>query len=303
MSAAAEILAAWRAELAAAGREWFGEDDDVPDRRDRILVLPSGGVLRPTVRLPNASERTLRSALKYELEKLSPVPPEQVYFDFNVTRRNRESNSAEVELRIIRRDIVDEAVRRTHAAGFGVAAIRFEGDARPAGKNSFPVDRSAYLRDQWRRRRAAVLGIAALVLLVAALLAAYLRGAEISSDLADQVSNEGMRAARVEQLQRRIERATAQLAFLGEQKKSPLFVAVLDDVAHTLPDGTWLTEFDLSGSKIRIEGYSRSASELIAIFDRSGRFANTQFAAPVTQGAAPGIERFDLTFELAGAPP
>jgi general secretion pathway protein L len=294
-----EMLAAWRAELAAAAREWFGEDD-APTGRDGNLVLPSACVLRPTVRLPNAPERTLRSALKYELERLSPVSPDDVYFDFTVLLRDKTSNTAEVELRIVRRDIVDEAARRLNASGASVAAIRFEGDDKPADTSAFPIDRGAYLRDQWRRKRAAILGGAALALLLAVLLAAYLRGAEISDDLADQVADEGMRAARVEQLQQRIERATAQLAFLGKQKRSPLFVAILSDVAHTLPDGTWLTEFDLSGDKIRIEGYSRSASELIAIFDRSGRFANAQFAAPVTQGITPGVERFDLTFQLAG---
>lgn len=300
MSSMAGTFAAWRAELASIGRDWFGDGDEIADDRDKTLTLPAAGVLRPTVRLPNAPDRTLRNVLKYELEKLSPVPPEQVYFDFQVLRRDKASNTAEVALRIIRRDIVDGAVRQTHAAGLGVAAIRFDGDARSADPAAFPVDRGSYLRDQWRRRRAAILGLAALVLLLAVLLAAYLRGAAISDDLADQVSSEGLQALRVEQLQQRIARATAQLAFLGEQKRKPSFAAVLADVTHALPDGTWLTEFDLSGDKVRIGGYSRSAAELIAIFDRSGRFADAQFAAPVTQGAAPGVERFDLTFTLAG---
>src|SRR6185312_9913855 len=155
---AAEILAAWRAELIALVRERLGgafagdaselrvtllegkvalhwlhagtdhllgetaadgeyterslrtmiaaADATIGTRRDAALELPSGSVLRPIIKLPFASERILRSALQYELEKLSPVPPGEVYFDFRLLGRDRDANTAEVELRIIRRVIV-----------------------------------------------------------------------------------------------------------------------------------------------------------------------------------------------------
>ncbi|HEX4295799.1 MAG TPA: PilN domain-containing protein [Rhizomicrobium sp.] len=339
-SAAAEVFAAWRAELGALfGGVLQGDRDELvvecdgdktlvlwaghelgqvaPDaeqagralrallsgvrRRDAVLQLPSGDVLRPAVRLPYASPRVLRSALKYELEKLSPVSPDEVYFDFRILSRDHAENAADIELRIIRRDIVDAKVQLCRSAGLAVAAIRFEGDPREADPASFPVERGASLRSRWRRNNVALAGGGVLALLIALLFVSYMRGSEALDALTDQMADEGIRAARVEQLQSRIEHTTQQLAFLGQQKRSPLFVAILADVSRTLPDGTWINEFDMTGNKIRIEGSSHSASDLIAIFDRSGRFANAQFAAPVTQGSAPGVERFDLTFEIAGA--
>jgi general secretion pathway protein L len=269
--------------------------------RDVVLELPAEDVLRPTVRLPYASERVLRSALNYELEKLSPVSPEEVYFDFKLLKRDRAENAADVELRIIRRDVVDPLVALCRAAGLKVAAIRFAGDARDADPNTFPADKTAALRSQWRRNNVALVAGAAAALLLALVFVTYMRGSEALDALSDQVASEGMRAARVEQLNSRIERTTQQLAFLGQQKRAPLFAQILADVARALPDGTWISEIDVTGNKIRIEGSSRAASDLIAVFDRSGRFANAQFAAPVTQGGAPGIERFDLTFEVVGA--
>ncbi len=269
---------------------------------DAVLELSSSDVLRPVVKLPHASERILRSALQYELEKLSPVPPDEVYFDFRVLGRDREANTAEVEVRIIRRAIVDDALALCRSAGLSVGEIRFEGDARPADRGSFPMDRNAWLRSLWRRWSVALVGMLALILLLAVLLASYLRGAATLDALTDEMLTEGARASRVEQLQHRIEQTTTQLAFLAEQKRSPLFVAILADVTRTLPDGSWITEFTMSGSKIRIGGYSRAASDLIGVFDRSGHFTNAQFAAPVTQGPSQGIDRFDLTFDVAGAP-
>ncbi len=272
-------------------------------RRDAVLSLSSGDVLRPSVRLPRASAQTLRRALGYEIERLSPISPDAVYFDFAITARDPASNTVEVELRIIRRDIVDAAVALAHAAGLTVSAIRFEDDPRPADWQAFPVDRSGFLRAQARHRGPALLAGTAIVLLLAILLALYLRGAAVADDLADQVSTEGMRAAEVERLRHRIDRTATQFVFLEKQRRAPSFVAVLNDVTRTLPDGTWITEFDLTGNRIRIEGYSHAASDLIAVFDRSGRFTNAQFAAPVTQGTSAGVERFDLTFELVGTKP
>jgi general secretion pathway protein L len=269
-------------------------------RRDAVLELPSSGVLRPTVRLPNASPRVLREALTYELEKLSPIPPDQVCFDFRILSRDREANTAEVELRIIRREIVDGALRQCRAGDIAIESIRFEGDPRPADAQAFPVDRVAMLRGVWRRHSLALLGAMAAVLLIAALLALYQRGAATLDALSEEMVMEGARASRVEQLQHRIDQAGTQLAFLSRQKQQPLFAAVLADVAHTLPEGSWIGELAMSGNKIRLSGYSRSASDLIALFDRSGRFVNAQFSAPVTQSATPGVERFDLTFEVAG---
>src|SRR6185437_7788672 len=110
-------------------------------RRDGVLSLSSGDVLRPSVRLPRASAQTLRRALGYEIERLSPISPDAIYFDFAITGRDPASNTVEVELRIIRRDIVDAAVALAHAAGLTVSAIRFEDDPRPADWRVFPVDR------------------------------------------------------------------------------------------------------------------------------------------------------------------
>jgi general secretion pathway protein L len=272
----------------------------VPRIKDVSIFLPEEDVLRPVVRLPYASNSNLRKALHYELERLSPVSPDDVYFDFAVLSRDREAGTVEVALRVMRRDIVARAVDLCRAAGLLVSAIHLGADAQPADWQIFPIDRKALLRSTARRFGVALLGGAALLLLLLILLAAYLRGAETAESLADELSTESIHAGRVEHLQHRIDQATTQLAFLYKQKRAPLFVAVLNDVTRTLPDGTWITEFSLSGNKIRIEGYSHAASDLIGVFDRSGRFANAQFAAPVTQGTSAGIERFDLTFEIAG---
>lgn len=275
----------------------------VPKLRDIAIVFAENDILRPSLTLPYASYDNLQKALHFELERLSPVSPEEVYFDFAIQNRDREARTADIALRIIRRDIVSKTVELCHAAGLGVSAIYLGGDGDPADWRTFPVDRKALLFACARRFAIQILAGAAFILFIAILLAAYLRGAETADYLAEELSSESLRAARVERLQHRIDQATTQLAFLSKQKRAPLFVAILNDVTGILPNGTWLTEFSIDGSKIHVAGYSRAAADLIGVVDRSGRFANAQFTAPVTQGASPGVDRFDLTFDVVSAGP
>ncbi|MBV8978728.1 MAG: PilN domain-containing protein [Alphaproteobacteria bacterium] len=268
--------------------------------RDVILQLAPDDVLRSSLRLPYARAHVLLKALQFEIEHISPLPANEIYFDFRVVARDRAEKAAEFEVRIVRRRIVDALAAQCRSAGLAVSGIRFA-DGLAAGAGTFPVDTGARLKSRWRRSKLRVFAAAIPLLAAALLLALYLRGEQVLDTLGDRVANDSVAAARVEQLRGRIERATQQLRFLGEQKRAPLFAAVLAEVTHTLPDGSWLTQLDVSGNKIRIEGYSRAAADLIAAFDRSPYFANAQFAAPVTQGSAPGIERFDLSVELAGA--
>jgi general secretion pathway protein L len=103
----------------------------------------------------------------------------------------------------------------------------------------------------------------------------------------------------VESLQDEINKANLGMAFLAQQKQSPLLVKILAEVTKILPDNTWLVEFELHGREVRIRGYSAAASSLIALFDNSRLFTNAQFRAPSMQGQN-GAERFDLSFEVKG---
>jgi general secretion pathway protein L len=270
-----------------------------PAYRDMTLILPQAEVLRPRVRLPDARRRTLRQALTYELERLIPIPVSAVYFDFRIVGRDPTSKTADIELRVIRREAIDGAIAVCQAAGLAVSAIGFEGEPIAADTKLFPVDRKAHLVRLWRRWNVPSLVSLTFALLLAVLFAVYLHGSAELDTLTEQVSSEGVRAARVERLETRVTELTAQLSFLERQRRAPMLIGVLSDVAKTLPDGTWITEFDMTGDKVRLGGYSHAASDLIGLFDRSGKFSNAQFTAPVTQGPSQGLERFDMTVELA----
>jgi general secretion pathway protein L len=265
--------------------------------RDIELEFPQDDVLHASVRMPKTSRRVLAKALHYELSRLSPIEPERLYFDFAV------DETGTVALRIVKRETVDAAIALCHAAQLEVANIAFAGEARPADWHAFPIDRAAFVRSLWRRWNIPFLAALAVVLGLALVPAAYIRGLERADAVADQLADAQVNADVVEHLQNRARLALAESQSLSRLRAAPLRVAVLSDLARILPDGTWVTELTIEGNKIRLEGFSRSASDLIALFDRSNRFADAQFTAPLTRESQANVERFDLALDIKQAGP
>jgi general secretion pathway protein L len=266
--------------------------------RDVTITLPAGEILRPHVRLPYVARRAIRPMLGFELERLSPLPLHELYFDFQLASRDRKAGRTEVDLRIVKRDIVDKALAAIRAAGCSVNAIRFPGDEAPAEWRQFPVDRIALLRAHWRRHGVAWLAGLSLVFAIAIVLAAYVRGLEVREAVFDQIETQQIDAAQVERVRNNIADARAQIEFAFAKKSAqPFLLSTLSALSDALPDGTWLSELSLQGRKAHAQGYSHSASDLIALIDRSPRFANAQFNAPVVQSSNK-LDRFDITFDI-----
>jgi general secretion pathway protein L len=265
---------------------------------DITLSVPDADALRPTVRLPSARKNVLVGALGYELEQLTPLDPAELYYDYALGERDRASNTTLIGLRIIRKEIVDSAATLCHAAGLRIAAIGFANDPREADWRRFPVDQAARRRRLWRRHGSAALGGLAALLFAMLVFAAFARGSAEVDALNDKVANEGQQAALVEHIGREVTATRREFAALVREKREPLAVAVLADLTRLLPDGTWLSDVAIDGRKVRIQGNSPAASELIAIIDSSGKFANAQFEAPVVQDTALHAEHFSMVFDV-----
>lgn len=266
---------------------------------DIVVELPDSEVLRRRFELPAARKSVLARAVPFELERLSPIEADRLYYDFSVLDAGRAKKNAQLELRIVKRSTVDSAIAVARAAGLRVGAIRFADDPREADWRSFPIDRTAWLRLKWKQWNVVGLGILAIVLAIGIVFAAYMRGASAADALAGQLDEASNRAAVVHHLNREIADVRAQIEFPLAQKQGPLLLTILAEVTRLLPDGTWLTEFELDGGKVHIQGYSKSASDVVADIDRSPVFSNAQFMAPL-QSAQNGNERFDLSFDVKG---
>jgi general secretion pathway protein L len=82
------------------------------------------------------------------------------------------------------------------------------------------------------------------------------------------------------------------------RREAPQPVEILNELTRVLPDTAWLTDLRLEEGRVDLTGQARSASELLALIERSPLFVDAALAAPVVVEAQDGRERFSLRARL-----
>lgn len=83
-------------------------------------------------------------------------------------------------------------------------------------------------------------------------------------------------------------------------------VEILRELTGILPSTVWIWNFKYSGREIEISGFADSASDLIALLDKSSLFEKVEFLAPVTKererriGGDKEKERFKIRMRIEG---
>jgi len=256
-----------------------------------------GDVLRPTVRMPKSKRNVLGKALYFELARICPVAISEVYFDYELEPARADGLEVLARLRVIRRTSVDQATALSHAAGLQIARIRLGGDLKLADWRVFPVDRWAMFVFHWERIKLVALAATAVLLAFLVIAAVYSRGNAGLSDVSRRIAAAQVEAAETTRLRAEWDKLVLSQSFLDAQRHKPGLAQTLARLARGLPQDTWATGLQLTGRRIRLQGYSRSASHLISNIGDMG-FSNPQFEAPVTRDALSKAERFDVSFEV-----
>ena len=288
--------AAVRSSAVQGIRERFGAHASVSVR------VPASEVLRPVVALPFAAAGNLKQILDHEVERQCPIDPNQIYFDFSIRQRDKAQNRLDAELRLIKRERVDNAISLCRAMGLEPVAIRIGADTLEFGAAGLPFARRAMVWATLNRWSIPALSVAVAVLAVAVITAAVARADIAENALRDQLT-EARNAARViERLEGDVIQAGKRNGFLSAEKQKPAAIMILAELTTVLPENTFISELQMTGHDVRVHGLSSAASALIEKVDGSRLFANAQFRAPLVQDPQSGLERFDLAFTLRASP-
>lgn len=265
-----------------------------------VLLLPPGKVLRKIIGLPSATEAGLENVLRFEMDRHTPFSSEQVYFGYRIIERDRARQRVQVELLVVLRDYLDDLLRRLDGLGVhpSVASLGGGGDGWSGnGVNLLPGSRKRERRRDWRtdRRLQAVAVLVVLALLVAFPL---LRQQREVARLTEALEAPGAAAERAAKVRDELKLLEAGSSYLRErQAQAPAILLTLNELTGLLPDTTWLSRFELSGERVRMEGESGEASALIALFEQSQNLQNVSFASPITSNPRTQKDRFSLLAE------
>ena len=78
-------------------------------------------------------------------------------------------------------------------------------------------------------------------------------------------------------------------------------IALWEEVTRLLPDTAWLTNVRVENDVLWIDGYARSASELVGIIAHSPMLSGVALSAPVVREEPRASERFQIRMKIESA--
>lgn len=265
-------------------------------RRGPVLVRPPPGVLlaRP-VELPLATERELGQVLRYEMDRLTPFTPDDLYWSWAVERRDRARGRLHVLLLLAPKAGVAPALAALRRAGAAPAALAVGGTA-----HLIPLDPNRPGRQQRRRRVLAVAASACAVLALVATGLPFVQQSLAARGVERRIAAVRPQVDKAQALRRRIASGAAGADVLTQQRAATGdAVAMLATLTNLLPDDTYLTELTLHGRVLTLSGQSAAAAQLIPELSADPAIRDPAFIAPVTRNESARADQFSLRAELA----
>ncbi len=258
-----------------------------------LVLRPERFLIRP-LELPARAAEFLDGIVRAQIDRLTPWDSGDATFGWSVPLREDDDRIV-ITVAAAARESIDPYAQGLADLGASAIAIFVQLSNEEGNNERIKVldQRPGGIIDAQRLRHVLSMGlVGATVVAVLSIGAMWLADSYVS--------------ARQEDIARKIGSARAALISSGKSSFEPHHilerrkhdvapaVIVLDAVSQILPDDTHVTVLEIEGDKVRITGVTRDAPPLIALMERSDRFARATFFAPTTRSPSDKGERFHI---------
>jgi len=265
-------------------------------RRGPLLVRPAPGALlvRP-VELPLAAERELGQVLRYEMDRLTPFSPDDLYWGWEIERRDRARGRLHVLLFLTPKAAIEPALGTLRRAGAKPAALE-----APGTSLLIPLDPARPGQERRRRQMLAIGTSACAALALVAIALPFVLQAAVAHGIERRIAALRPQVDQAQALRQRVANGTAGANVLAQQRAATgEALAVLATVTNLLPDDTYLSELTLHGRVLTLSGQSAAAARLIQELSADPTIRDPAFIAPVTRNETARADQFSIRAELA----
>ncbi len=259
-----------------------------PGSVETALVVGSTQVVHRHLRLPPTSDRELDGLLSFEIERHTPFRPDEVYLAYS-RQPSSEGDAIGVTVSVAPKRVLDPLIASLGEIGYAPSRLVL-GDAEDRAL-------SVPLAGSRATRRGVRFSLAILALFAVAAVTSPLVRLEVTA-------RDAARTARAEAMSQAntlggMEADAAAARFLLTQRSThPSPVAMLDELARVLPDGSWLTFVSQAGREVTLEGETLSSADLVPRLEASPWFVEVTFDAPVTRQTGGDGERFAFSVKI-----
>ena len=263
------------------------------------IQLPPEWIVTRNLSLPSQARSNLRQVIRYEMDRLTPFSPDQVYYDYRLFEGGK-SDSLHMELVLCRREPLQRWLGSLKAAGIPVERI--------AWPKAWPL--ANLLPEELRPRRGgrlvsfgSLLTLTALILTAVTLVGPVWQKTETHAELDRELNRLKGQATEVNKLREAIDAAhKGSVAVLERKSSQAAMIDLLRELTDRLPDGTWVENLEFQGNEVQIRGESTQSAALIGLLENAPAFSGVSFRSPVTQGRNSERERFHIGFTFSQVP-
>ena len=299
-----------------------------PGRRSATLALPEDWIIQRVADFPSAIKRNIADAVSYELDRLVPIEPAGMFYDWSVIREDGRVLTLKVAavkiekvkpyidcLRANGIDITKVVYLEETVDGNGklASAIKIPGKAAGARQAVLealsPDPKRLNLLNNGRREtsKAPVAASILFAVLLAAIWAYHIsKPLKLEADrieaLDQQISMEKRKSSALGPVLKQTGFINGEIAAINNfDLQRPMALRALKELTAAIPKSAWLTNFKFSGTSVQIEGYAASAPGLIPRLERSGHFKKVEFAAATLRDAKTRADHFIIKMEFSPA--
>jgi len=255
------------------------------DNAKAVLVLTAEQKMDRTILLPKEAASNFREVMGFELDRYTPFNISNACFDVVRTYNDLTKNKIEVRLVAIPRYLLKSFLKDLSLFKLSPSTVSFSNNLdwplQGEGFNLLP----ATMRPKRARKQPLILAALlffALAELVYAVSYPYLHAANQVDELQAEIASIQNEVLSISDARAGIEQINAEVGELVEQaNQKPFIVNIMKELTSRLPSDAWLTQFQLKGASLHIQGYSKDAAGLIRQLDDSLFFENTRFSSPM----------------------
>lgn len=142
-----------------------------------------------------------------------------------------------------------------------------------------------------------LIGIFSALIFIATTISAYYKDRRALDEVESRISEIKTTARGLVEDKKELEEIEKREDFLLDfQSKAFTGIRVQRELTIVMPEGAWLTELSVEGTKVEIKGFAKKASGLIEPMEKSALFKKVEFSSAITK--KDDMERFSLKMEI-----
>ncbi|MBB1072968.1 fimbrial assembly protein [Rhodoferax sp. 4810] len=271
------------------------------DWQDTHVELPAQAVLTRELQLPIQVKNQLHQTVMYEMNRLTPFQPAEVYFDVRTHGSVARHTKIAVTLALCRRDQLAPWLQRLRQAGAAPNDLTWIG--------AWPNANLLPLNERPRRRYLTTWMTTTLIIITFAFVTATLATPLWQKQQQHRALTKALRQIKrqadlIPALRTELEQARAgSMAVLNYHAQAARLTDLWRELTTRLPDDTWIQTLNYVNQEVDMRGQSAAATALIGLLEPAPGINSVHFSSPVMQLSNTGKERFQIAFTYRHDPP